>query len=114
MSQLIPSFDTFADVAENDKKVLKDSYPGFIKDIIGPTFQEQVEKVWRLKYPICFEFTSKTFLGEVFGYDFKSALTLEISPEKIIKLEGGSLGSFCLTTESFLMEIAYGNQILVK
>ncbi|MEQ8683642.1 MAG: hypothetical protein RIE86_00040 [Imperialibacter sp.] len=114
LSQLIPSFDSFADVAENNKQVLKDSYPNFIKDATGITFHEQVEKVWRLKYPICFEFTTKTFLGDVFGYGFKHSLTVKIFPEKISKLEGESMDSFRLTTDSFLIDIAFGKQITIQ
>lgn len=109
LSQLITPFDLFASSAENDKKVIMDSYP---QDVY-PT-AAQLNAVWRLKYPICFEIASKSMWGEAFGYDFNKAMAIAIDPDDISELEGESLNSFKITVKYYIIDVAFGDKITVR
>lgn len=114
LKQLIPLFDLFADVAENDKQLSSDSYPEFIKNITGATFQEQIEQVWRLKHPIRFEFNSKSLWSEIFSYDFGNAISINIDPDDISEVEGQSLDFFKISIKYYIIDIAFRDKITIK
>lgn len=109
LKQLITPFDLFAEAAEHDKQLAIESFP----DRGYPTVA-QLEKVWRLKYPIRFEFTSKSIWGDLFGYDFSKAMAIAIDPDDISELEGHSLNSFKITVKYYIIDVAFGDSITVR
>jgi hypothetical protein len=116
LSQIISNFDFFSEVATTKKKVLPDIYPEHIKDIWGPTFHEQVENVWRLQWPIWFEYESKCWVKEIFGYKFNradKAFSLKIAPEDIKELTGDSLRNFSIGIKDYTLRVNFGNEISI-
>jgi hypothetical protein len=114
LRHLIPNFDAFAEVAEKDLTVSPRTYYGFKKNSTGTYFQEQVEEVWRLKYPIYFEIMPKTSWKNFFGYSFNRPFKIKINPSDINQLEGLSLDSFTIMIKDYQIKVKFRDEISIE
>jgi len=63
------------------------------------------------KSSICFEYVGKSFLNDLFGYNFKSAFCIKINPKEITKVEGISLQHFSLHFSDVYLKIMFGRHV---
>ncbi len=114
LKQVIDNFDLFHEVASSGKSFLADNYPPEIKAAFGPTFSNQIEDVWLLKWPLYIEHESIDWLKNIAGYNFKRPFRIKIHPKDIEYLEAKSLGEFRIGIKNFEIEVVFRNQISVR
>jgi hypothetical protein len=114
LDQLIPNFDAFSEVAISQTNILPNKYPDYIKNLWGPTCYESMEAVWQLKYPIWFEFESKSWYKSFLGYKLgRNSLGIKIDPSDINALTGESLRYFKISIKDYCLEVRFGDEIRI-
>ena len=113
LKRIIPWFEFFVDVAETNFNYTQEKYFELIDKIGENKYSRQIEKVWHLELPLWFEFETKTFAKNIFGYTFKKPFQVRINPKDIESLEGSSLGQFKIRTKNFCLSVRFRDQIQV-
>ncbi len=114
LHQMIPNIDRFSEFAYEIPELSNCFIPEYIKNITGPTINEQIESVWRLEHPIWLEIETITRFKNIFGYKFKNSLTIMFKPEDIVALEGSSLRTFKITLKTYSIDVWRRTRITIE